>query len=137
MSVIKSPLTFTHVAVAGNCAFLAGCLTSTPCREAYQAHALLQVSLPVQLQQGDVVVQGLAVVVVVDVGGRHSQSLCTWRAKLLCEVVIPHPYIYSVTSTHDTREREVSLVAFILYRVSQKTGGHFSGHPVMPYFVTQ
>jgi len=92
---------FTHVTVAGNCAFLAGCLTSPPCREAHQTHALLQVSLPVQLQQGDVVVQGLAVVVVVDVGGRHPQSLCTWGSKLLCEVVVPHPDIDSVTSTYN------------------------------------
>ena len=41
-----------------------------------------------QLQQGDVVVQRLAVVVVVDVGGGHPQGLGAGGAVLLGQVVV-------------------------------------------------
>ena len=50
-------------------------LASSPGWEAGQTDPLLQVSLAVELEESDVIVQGLAVVVVVDVGGGHPQSL--------------------------------------------------------------
>ena len=54
-----------------------------------------------QLQQGDVVVQGLTVVVVVDVGGGHPQSLSPGAAVLLSEVVVSHTNIDGVTSSNN------------------------------------
>ena len=50
-------------------------LTGAPGWQTGQTDALLQVSLAVQFEESDVIVQGLAVVVVVDVGGGHPQSL--------------------------------------------------------------
>ena len=50
-------------------------LVGSPGWETHEAHPLLEVGLAVELQQRDVVVQRLAVVVVVDVGGGHPQSL--------------------------------------------------------------
>ena len=68
-------LTFSHVAVSGDRAPLPGALAGAPSGQTGQADSLLQVGLPVELEQGYVVVQGLGVVVVVDVGGRHSECL--------------------------------------------------------------
>ena len=113
MLVIKYPLTFSHIPVAGNCAFFACGLTGSSGRQADQADSLLQVSLPVQLQQGDVVVQGLTVVVVVDVCCRHPEGLCTWRAKLLCEIMISYADIYGIPSSDNAEEKNVSHVSFL------------------------
>lgn len=33
-----------------------------------------------ELQESNIVVQGLAIVVVMDVGGGHAQCLCSWTA---------------------------------------------------------
>ena len=54
-----------------------------------------------QLEQGDVVVQGLAVVVVVDVGGGHSQGLGAGAAVLLGEVVVAHADVDGVAGADD------------------------------------
>ena len=76
-------LTFSHVAVTGNRALLAGGLAGAASGETHQTDSVSQVGLPVQLQQSDVVVQRLAVVVVVYVSGGHAQSLRARRAELL------------------------------------------------------
>ena len=92
-------LTLSHVAVAGHRALLPCCLRGSSCRQAhlvvqkimtlfgklfsYQTDAFFQLCVTVQFEQGDVIVKGLAVVVVVDVGGRHSEGLGSGTAKLL------------------------------------------------------
>ena len=50
-------------------------LTGAPGWQTSQTNSLLQVGLAVELEEGNVIVQSLAVVVVVDVGGGHPQSL--------------------------------------------------------------
>ena len=49
-----------------------------------------------QLQQSNIIVQGLAVVVVVYVGGGHAESLRAGRPVLAREVVVAHTHVYSV-----------------------------------------
>ena len=61
-----------------------------------------------ELEQSDVVVQGLAVVVVVDVGGGHPQCLGPGRAVPLSEVVVSHPHVDRVTSPDDAERVELS-----------------------------
>lgn len=112
------PLTLAHVAVSCHRALLARGLAGTPSRQthlhrgsvktiqwplekAYQAHTLLQISVSVQLEESDVVVQGLTVVVVVDVGGGHPQGLRPRAAILLGQVVISNPHVDGVSSTHN------------------------------------
>ena len=50
-----------------------------------------------QLEQGDVVVQRLAVVIVVDVGGGHPEGLGPRGAVLLSQVVVTNTDIDGVT----------------------------------------
>ena len=70
----------------------------------YQADAFLQLGVPVQLEQGDVVVEGLAVVVVVDVGGGHPQGLGPRGTVLLSQIVVTNTDIDGVTSTDDAEK---------------------------------
>ena len=63
--------------------------------------SVLRTCFAVQLEQRYIVVEGLRVVVVVDVGGGHADGLGAWRAKLLCEVVVADPDVYRVTSSDD------------------------------------
>ena len=74
----------------------------------YQTDAFLQLGVPVQLEQGDVVVEGLAVVVVVDVGGRHPEGLGSRTAKLLGQVVVAHPHVNSITGSHNAEKEQLS-----------------------------
>ena len=57
----------------------------------------------VQLEQRNVVVEGLGVVVVVDVGGGHTDGLRARGAKFLREVVVADANVYRVTSSDDAR----------------------------------
>lgn len=50
-----------------------------------------------QLQEGNVVIQRLRIMVMVYVGRRYTQGLCSRRAKLGREVVIANSYIDSIT----------------------------------------
>ena len=74
-------------------------LTGASGWDTHQAHSLLEVSLAVELEEGDVVVQGLAVVVVVDVGGGHSQCLGSGTAILLSEVMVANSDIDGVSGS--------------------------------------
>ena len=73
-------LTFSHVAVAGYGAPATRCRYGASGRQADDADAGFQLSLALKFQQGDVIVQCLAVVVVMDVGGGHAQCLCSGTA---------------------------------------------------------
>ena len=53
--------------------------------------------LSVQLEQGDVVIQRLRVVVVVDVGGGDSQGLRALRPVLGGQIMVADPHIDGVT----------------------------------------
>lgn len=75
-------LTFAHVAVTSDGASLPRGVAYTPRRQAHQAHAVLEFGLPVQLQQGNVVVQSLAVVIVMNVRRCHPQRLSAGAAVL-------------------------------------------------------
>ena len=54
-----------------------------------------------ELEQGDVVVQRLAVVVVVDVGGGHPEGLGPGGPVLLGQVVVTNSHVNGVTRTND------------------------------------
>ena len=72
-------------------------LVCSPGRQTHETHSLLEVGLPVQLEQGDVVVQRLAVVVVVNVGGGHPEGLRPRGAVLLSQIVVTNTDIDGVT----------------------------------------
>ena len=61
-----------------------------------------------ELEQGDVVVQRLAVVVVVDVGGGHPQGLGPRGPVLLSQIVVTNADIDGVTSPDDAEKWELS-----------------------------
>ena len=58
-----------------------------------------------QFEQGDVVVKGLAVVVVVDVGGRHPEGLGSRTAKLLGQVMVANSNVNCISSSHNAEKR--------------------------------
>lgn len=49
-----------------------------------------------ELQQCDIVVQGLAVVVMVDVGGGNAKSLRAGASVFPSQIVVTHSYVDSV-----------------------------------------
>lgn len=80
-------------------------MVDAPGGQADQADPFLELSLPVQLQQRDVVVQRLAVVVVVDVGRGHSQCLGPGAAVLPRQVVVPDSHVDRVPGPHDAARK--------------------------------
>jgi hypothetical protein len=91
----------SHVAVSSDCTLLPSSLTCAPNRETHQTNSLLEFSVPVQLEEGDVVIEGLTVVVVVDVGSGNSQGLGSGTPELLSEVVVSNSDIDSVTRAYN------------------------------------
>ena len=80
-------------------------LVCSPRRQTDEAHSLLEVGLAVELEQGDVVVQRLTVVVVVDVGGGHPQGLSPRGPVLLSQIVVTNADIDGVTSPDDAEKK--------------------------------
>jgi len=72
-----------------------------PGRQAHQAHAVLELGLPVQLEQRDVVVQRLRVVIVVDVRGGHAQRLGARASVFPGQVVVAHAHVDGVPGPDD------------------------------------
>ena len=97
----KMLLTFSHVSVSGDCTPLSGLLTRASSRKTDEANSFLEVGLSVKLQNGDVVVQRLRVVVVVDVGRGHPEGLRSRAAELLREVVITDADVDGVAGADD------------------------------------
>ena len=64
-----------------------------------------------QLEQGNVVVEGLAVVVVVDVGGGHPQGLGSRTSKLLGQVVVTHAHVDGVSCPHNAETKHCVMVS--------------------------
>ena len=54
-----------------------------------------------KLEKCNVVIQGLAVVVVVDVGGCHPEGLGPRAPELLCEVVVAYTDIDGIARTYN------------------------------------
>jgi len=92
---------FSHVAVAGYGAPATRCRYGASGRQADDADAGFQLSLALKFQQGDVIVQCLAVVVVMDVGGGHAQCLCSGTAVSAGQIVISNADVDGVTRAHD------------------------------------
>lgn len=90
-----------HVPVPGDGAPFAGRVVDASGRQAHQAHAVLELGLPVQLQQRDVVVQRLRVMVVVYVRGGHAQRLRARAPVLPGQVVVAHAHVDGVARPHD------------------------------------
>jgi hypothetical protein len=99
-------LTFSHVTISGDCASLSGLLAGSTCWQTDKTDSFLQVGLSVQLENGDVVVEGLGIVVVVDVGRRHAEGLGTGTAELLGEVVITHTNVNCISSSDNANKFE-------------------------------
>lgn len=97
--------TFSHVPVPRDRAALIGRMAHPPSGEADQADSPLQFSLPLQPQQGDVVVQRLAVVVVVNVRCGHAQGLRTRRPILASQVMVADTHIDRITGTDNATNR--------------------------------
>ena len=80
-------------------------LVRSPRRQADKTDSLLEVGLSVKFEQGDVIVQRLAVVVVVDVGGGHSEGLGPRAPVLLSQIMVTYTNIDGVTSPDDAEKR--------------------------------
>lgn len=102
-------LTFSHVSVSRHSTSLSSHLAGSSGGQAGQADTLLQIGLTVQFQERDVVVQGLGVVIVVDVGGGDAEGLGTGTAELLGQVVVPNADVDGVTGTNNTEKSEKVL----------------------------
>ena len=94
-------LTFSHVAISCDSASLSGSLARPSGWQTDETYSLFQLRLPVQLEDGDVVVQRLWVVVVVDVGRGHSKGLSAGAAELLGQVVVTNSHVNGVTRTNE------------------------------------
>ena len=63
-----------------------------------------------QLEQGYVIVQSLAVMVVVDVCGGHTEGLSSWTSELLGQVVVSHPHVDGIASPHNAEKKRSMVV---------------------------
>jgi len=63
-----------------------------------------------KLQKGDVVVQSLRIVVVMDVSGGHAQRLGARRAELLGEVVVTNANVNGVSSSDNALNKRKSNI---------------------------
>jgi len=57
-----------------------------------------------ELQQGNIVVQGLAVVVVVDVRGGHAQCLSPRTAVFSSQIVVAHTHIDGIPGSNNAEQ---------------------------------
>jgi|FrelakmetLWP11LW_1041352.scaffolds.fasta_scaffold64793_1 MinD-like ATPase involved in chromosome partitioning or flagellar assembly len=57
-----------------------------------------------QLENGDVVVERLRVVIVVNVSSGHAKSLSSRAAKLLGQIVVTNPDVNSISGAYNTIE---------------------------------
>ena len=103
-------LTFSHVTISGDCASLSGLLACSTSRQTDKADSFFQVGLTVQLEDGDVVVKGLGVVVVVDVGRRNAEGLSARASELLRKVVVAHSNINGISSSDDTEKYKIFVI---------------------------
>lgn len=102
MKQLKLLNTFSHVSVARNGAPLSCRVAHTSRGQAHQTHAVLEFGLSVKLEQSDVVVQGLAVVIVMYVGRGDSQRLGTRTSVLTRQIDVADPHVNGVTRSYDT-----------------------------------
>ena len=63
-----------------------------------------------QLEQGNVIVQSLAVMVVVDVCGGHTECLGSRTSELLGQVVVSHPHVDGIASPHNAEKKRSMVV---------------------------
>jgi len=66
-----------------------------------------------ELQQGNIVVQGLAVVVVMDVGGGHAQGLSPGTAVFPGQIVVAHTHIDGIPGANNAEE--INIMDFKKY----------------------
>ena len=66
-----------------------------------------------QLKQGYVVVQSLAVVIVVDVRGGYSEGLSSRTSELLGQVVVSHPHVDGIASPHNAEKKRSMVVTSV------------------------
>jgi len=105
---------FAHITVSGDRAPFSGRVADAPCWQAHQAHAIFELGLTVELEQGDVVVQRLRIVVVVDVRGGHPECLCTRAPVLSGQVMVAHAHVDRVTGPHNAEKSSGVNVTFIV-----------------------
>jgi hypothetical protein len=96
-------LTFSHVPIARDRAPLARGLTHATCWKTHQAHTILKLSLAMQFEQRNIVVQRLTVMVMMDICGGHSQCLRTRAAIFSGQVMITDTYIYCISWPYNAR----------------------------------
>ena len=63
-----------------------------------------------QLEQGYVIVQSLAVVVVVDVRGGHTEGLSSRTSELLGQIVVSHPHVDGIAGPHNAEKKRSMVV---------------------------
>lgn len=94
---MKNVITFAHIAISGNRTPFTSCVTDSSSRKADQTNAVLQLSLTLKFQKSYVVVQGLAVVIVMNVSRGNSQGLSSRTSILASKVVVAYPHVNCVT----------------------------------------
>jgi len=89
-------------------------MANSSSRETHQAHSIPELRLAMELQQGNIVVQGLAVVVVMDVGGGHAQGLSPGTAVFPGQIVVAHTHIDGIPGSNNAEEVNITDVRNIL-----------------------
>lgn len=121
-----SVLTFSHVSITGDGTFFSSLLTGASSRKANETNAFFEVSFAMKFQDGNVIVQSLRIVIVMDVSSCNSQSLRPGAAILLSQVMITYADVNGISGTYNT-EIKLSLVQLAVQRGWKKV---ILGHTV-------
>lgn len=97
-------------------------MADTPSWQADEADSLFELGLTVQLEQRDVVVEGVTIVVMMDVRRRDAQSLGARTAVLLRQVVVAHAHIDCIPRT-DYAEKCPKLLAGTISNTFERKRG--------------
>lgn len=115
--------TFTHVTISCDCAPLPSSMTYSSSWKAHQTHPIPQFSLTMEFQQGDVIIQGLAVVIVMDVCCSNSESLSSRASVFSGEVIISHANINSISCKRKNFRSLSSLSQLVFMRAVPEIPG--------------
>jgi len=99
-------LTLAHVAVTGDRATFSRRMTDSTCWQTNQTDAIPQLRLSVQLEQRNIIVQGLTVVIVVNICGGYTKCLCSGTAVLAGQIVVSNTHIDGITGTHNAAKEK-------------------------------
>lgn len=96
-----------HVTVTSDGASFAGRMADTSCRQTHQTNSFAQLSLSVQFEQCNIIVQRLAIVIMMNVSGCDAHCLRTRAAIFPCQIIVTDSNINGITRSYNTKKSNI------------------------------